>query len=259
MKKSIMNRAHALTRAIRAEFPRADYRATFRAALAIAWSESRENAPTTTATPAPIDPRAEWASMDGETQHNALRGMVCYCMNRDRAETDRNGNFRPNYFNWIACADDITATADEAWARMGTAFANAEKAIADGKRDTMPTLRAIMANAARSAARYTARQEYRHANAIRYESIANEDGESTMREYIKDSDSTAEPIAPNPEYAAIIRDSIERAAKDETDTTIVRALACGYSMREIAARIGMSHPAISKRVKAIRDRYTRGE
>lgn len=247
----IMTRAHELTRATRAIFADADYRATFRAALAIAWSESRANA-------APVnDPRAEWDAMSGNAQADALTRMVKWCMNRDKAETDRNGNFRPNYFNWISCADDITATAHEAYTRIDAAFANAEKAIADGKRDSMPSIRAIMANAARSAARYIARQEYKHASALRIESKTDEDGNIYMREYIKTDDAaTAEPIAPNPETATLIADAVSRACKDDTDRAIVSALARGYSMREIAPRLGMSQPAISKRVKAIRERYS---
>lgn len=243
IKAVIFSRAHAMTRAIRAEFADADYRATFRAALRIAYAEISEN------------PRAQWETMTGEEKQDALRATVCFCMNRDRAETDKRGNFRPNYFKWISCEDDITATVNEAFIRMGKAFANAEKAVEDGRRDSLPTLRAIMANAARSAARFIAQAEMRHASALRIESMTDEDGNTIMREYIKDSDSTAEPIAPNPEIALIIRDSIERAAKDETDRRIIDLLMMQYTRREIAERVGMTHTAVNKRVNAIRDRY----
>lgn len=243
IKTVIFSRAHAMTRAIRAEYPAADYRATFAAALRIAYAEISEN------------PRAQWETMTGEEKQDALRATVCFCMNRDRAETDKRGNFRPNYFKWIACDDDICATVNEAYTRMNKAFENAEKALADGRRDSLPTLRAIMANAARSAARFIAQAEMRHASALRIESMTDESGNAVMREYIKDSDSTAEPIAPNPETALIIRDSIERACKDDTDRDIIAGLAAQYSAREIAERIGMTHTAVNKRIKRIRERY----
>lgn len=241
----IMTRAHAMTRAIRAEYPAADYRATFRAALRIAWEEARA-----------VNPRAEWEAMTGEEKHDALRATVCFAMNRDRAETDKRGNFRPNYFRWISCDDDIEATVNEAYCRMPRAFENAEKATADGKRDSMPSIRAIMANAARSAARFIAQQEMRHASALRIEAHTGADGKEYLREYIKtDDDATGEPIAPNPETAAIIRDSIERAAKDDTDRDIIAGLAIGMTQTEIAERIGMRQQNVSKRIKGIRERY----
>ena len=247
IKTVIFTRAHAMTRAIRAEYPTADYRATFRAALRIAYAEISEN------------PRTQWEAMTGDEKQDALRATVCFCMNRDRAETDRQGNFRPDYFKWISCDDDITATVNESFTRMGKAFENAEKAVTDGRRDSLPTLRAIMANAARSAARFIAQAEMRHASALRIESMTGDDGKEYMREYIKDSNSTAEPIAPNPEIALIIRDSIDRACKDETDRRIVDLLMMQYTRREIAERVGMSHTAVNKRVNALRDRYRDGD
>ena len=240
---TIFTRAHAMTRAICAEFADADYRATFAAALRIAWADAQN------------DPRAAWEAMTGEAQNTALDRMVKWCMNRDSAETDASGNFRPNYFNWIACADDITATAHEAWLRMPDAFTNAERAVSMGKRDSMPSIRAIMANACRTAARYIARQEYRNARAIRIESKTDEDGNTYLREYIKDAQSIAEPIAPNPETAMLIRDSIERACKDDIDRAIIDALADGMTQTEIGARVGMTQKSISIRIKEIRARY----
>jgi DNA-directed RNA polymerase specialized sigma24 family protein len=119
----------------------------------------------------------------------------------------------------------------------------------------MPSLRAIMTAACRNAARATWRNEIKHNSALRIEAIRDNDGNEIKREYIKDAPTT-ERIAPNPEDALVMRDSIERACSDETDALIINALADGYSMREIAERVGMSHVAISKRVKRIRERYT---
>lgn len=246
MKTSIIfTRAHALTRAAIAEFADADYRATFAAALRIAWADALN------------DPRAEWESMSGEEQYSALIRSVWYGVNRDRAECDRMGNPRPNYFEWVACEDDARACAHGGWLNMADALTRAEDAVTTGKRDSMPPLRAIMMAACRNAARKTWRNEIKHNHALRTEAIRDSDGNEIKREYIKDAPTT-EHIAPNPEYALILRDSIDRACADDMDMLIVNALADGYSMREIAERVGMSHPAISKRVKRIRERY-RGE
>ena len=239
----IFTRAHALTRAALAEYPAADYRATFAAALRIAWEESRA-----------VNPRAEWESMSGEEQYSALIRSVWYGVNRDRAECDRQGNPRPNYFEWIASEDDARACAHAAWLNMPAALDRAEDAVTTGKRDTVAPLRAVMMAACRNAARKTWRNEIKHNNALRIESIRDNDGNEIKREYIKDAPTT-EHIAPNPEIAACIRDSIDRACSDDTDKIIIDALADGYSMREIAPRIGMSQAAISKRVKRIRERY----
>ena len=243
----IMSRAHALTRAALAEFADADYRATFRAALRIAWEESRA-----------VNPRAEWERMSGEEQYSALIRSVWYGVNRDRAECDRMGNPRPNYFEWIASDDDARACAHGAYIRMEDALSRAEQSVIDGKRDTLPALRAVMMSACRNSARQTWRNEIKHNNALRIEAIRDNDGNEIRREYIKDAPTT-EHIAPNPENAIIMRDSIERACADDIDALIVHALSDGYSMREIGERIGMTHPAISKRIKRIRERYTTDE
>ena len=258
----IMSRAHALTRAALAEFADADYRATFRAALRIAWEESRA-----------VNPRAEWERMSGEEQYSALIRAVWYGVNRDRAECDRMGNYRPNYFEWIASEDDARACAHGAYIRMEDALTRAEQSVIDGKRDTLPALRAVMVSACRNSARATWRNEIKHNNATKrvnakdyndtngtnYMEI-DEFGRNRRLTIIDESrGATAEHIAPNPENAIIMRDSIERACADDIDALIVHALADGYSMRAIGERIGMTHPAISKRIKRIRERYTTDE
>lgn len=271
MKTAIFAAAHAVTRATRAAFADADYRATFAAALRECYRAAAEDmsADAIAAAVMENDPRAEWDAMTGEAQAVALRRIVVWCMNRDRAECDRMGNYRPNVFAWIQHDDDIDMTANEAYIRMERAFENAENAVADGKRDSMPTLRAVMANAARSAARFIGMNEYKHvrsdrrvmardyndAHSTNYLEI-DEYGRNRRLTVIDDNDSaTGERIAPNPESAAIIRDMIERAAKDDTDRAIIAALAIGMTQAEIAERVGIRQQNVSKRIKGIRERY----
>jgi hypothetical protein len=190
-------------------------------------------------------------------------------MREDHAETDKQGNPRPNYFNWISCEDDILATISEAYVRMEKAFFNAESAILTGKRDTMPTLRALVANAARSAARYIGKNEYKHTRADRrvsahdYNDTHNtnymeidEYGRNRKLTIVDESaGASAEHIAPNPEDALIIRDSIDRACADDIDRAIVDMLTDGETQTTIGERVGMTQKSVSVRIKRIRERY----
>lgn len=229
----IMTRAHELTRAARAEYPAADYRATFAAALRIAWEEaSRASA------------AEEWAAMTGDEQYNALWRMTLHCYKRDQASgEDADGKMqRAPVFGWIKTEDDLRAVAHEAFIRVCALLESAEEG---------EELRRVLWKAVMRAARYIDRQERRNPSALR--KVVDDDGEE--REEIDTTSPTAEHIAPDPYTAAAILDSIERAAKDAKDLTIMRALAAGYSARQIGDALGMSHTAINKRIAAFRARY----
>lgn len=251
---AIFAAAHIATRAVRAEYPAADYRATFAAAMrecyaAAADAETVSAESIAAAVMTAPSPRETFAALTDSERVDMVSRMVWHCARTDIAETDKQGNYRPNYFYWIHSADDVAQCVNEAFAwTLDRAFETAEK------RDTMPTLKSIIANACRNAARRIARNEIKHANAIRIESKTDEDGKEYLREYVKDA-ATCERIAPNPEDAMLIADSIDRACRDDIDRTIVKYLAMRYSMRWISALVGISQPAISKRVKAIRERY----
>ena len=288
--------AHATTRAICAQFADADYRATFAAALRECYAAARAAADAETVSAESIaaavmageTPRAQYERMPAAEQIAAIRRAVCYALNRDRAETDRRGNFRPNYFNWVSCDDDIDNIAYDAWTDyMPAAIARAEQRAADDIAYRMPRLSALMVNAARNAARRIARAEIKHASALRYESMTDEDGNAYMREYIKDA-TTTERIAPAPYENAAIMESIAAAAESENAARALRAmlgaldedaradvalssalsaagddinavilamLSYGMKQREIAEYIGIRQPNVCKRVKAIRARY----
>lgn len=231
--QNLMTRAHELTRAARAEYPAADYRATFAAALRIAWEEaSRASA------------AEEWSAMDGDAQYNALWRMTLHCYKRDKASgQDADGQtIRQPVFGWIKTEDDLRAVAHEAFIRVCALLESAE----DGEE-----LRRILWKAVMRAARYIDRQERRNPSALRV--VVDDDGNE--RELIDTTSPTAEHIAPDPYTATAILDSIERAAKDAKDLTIMRALAAGYSARQIGDALGMSHTAINKRIAAFRTRY----
>lgn len=226
---AVMNRAHALTRATLAEYPTADYRATFRAALSLAWKDCTA--------------RAQWETMSGDEQYNALLRMVWYAKRRDSAACDRLGNERAPHMAWIESTDDARAVAHDAFCRMPRLL---------DRFDGEKPLPLILYKAVAAAAQYIDRAEKRHANAIR---TTETDGGETVEYIIDNAAPTAEHIAPNPEQGAIIADSIDRACADDIDREIVRALAYGLKQREIAAAVGISQQAIAKRIARIRDRY----
>lgn len=237
MKSAIFTRAHAITRA--AIQPGDDYRVTFAAALRIAYEEARSSA------------RAQWAAMTPEQQYNALLAMAWHEYGqRDARSMIRDGQpvQLPNVFTWIDPrnpAEDVRAVAHDAYIRLISY-------LDDPRRAELPLSR-LLSRAVIMAAQKIDRAERRNPSGLRQRRNDNDpDGEPL--EYIDAQSPTAERAA-NPETAAIIGDSISRAAKDDTDRTIMRALAAGYSAREIAQRIGMSHTAVNKRVRGLRERY----
>ena len=236
MKSAIFTRAHALTRA--ALQPGDNYRVTFAAALRIAYEEARSSA------------RAQWDAKTPEEQYDALLAMAWYEYGQRDARIDRRtGEALPNVFTWVdpaAPADDIRAVAHEAYIRL-------LGYLDDPRRAELPLAR-LMSRAVIISAQKISRAERRNPTGLKQrQNPDNPDGEPL--EYIDAQSPTAER-APNPEAGAIIADSIERAAHDDTDRAIIAALAAGYSAREIGQRLGMSHTAINKRVRAIRERYT---
>jgi hypothetical protein len=244
--------AHAVTRAVRAEFADADYRATFAAALRECYAAAAlaESISADAIAAAVMSARAAWESMSGEAQYNALVAMVWHMKKRDNAACDKRGNERAPRMTWIESADDARACAHEAYCRMDALLTrNAERE--DGEKP----LALVMAKAVMRAAQYIDRAEKRHASALRIESITDEDGNTTTREYIKDSESIAERIAPSPfEYAALA-DTINAVCADDIDRQIMRARIYGLTQTEIAELVGMSQRGVSKRIERMTARY----
>lgn len=228
-KSELFNRAHAQTRRIRETYKAADYRITFSAALRNLYEEE-------TRTAAEI-----WSGYTDEQKINALRGATGYEYRlRDARYIIRNGKMvmLDNVFSWVKDTAELEQVANDAYIYLINFF------------DSKPEwpLGLMLSHAARRAAQYISRQERRNPSALKRDSKTGED-------YIAaDAEPTAEPIAPSPEAAAIIADSIERAAADDTDSDIITMLKMGYSAREIAEYIGMSHTAVNKRIHRIRER-----
>lgn len=235
----VMARAHKIARRITSQHPGDSYAVNLAAALRLVWTEDG------------LSPREIFESWTSEDRYNYLMRMAGYEYKRDDARTIyRNGERVPAapVFTWVNpqhLADDLRAVAHDAYIRLYDCyFDNPSKEDMSLQRMTS---RAIIA-----AAQGISRAERRNASALRH--TVNDDGAELDILDIS-AKGTAEPIAPGPETAAILRDRIARAARDDKDRAIMAGLAKGYSAREIAYRLGMSHTAVNKRIAAIRDRY----
>lgn len=228
---AIMRTAHALTRAaLRSAYPfRYDYRATFAAALRLAWAGSAAEI---------------WAAMDGEAQLAALVSMTWAAKKRDDAEEQEGAR----KMRWIVSQDDAQTNAAEAWLEMIPAV---ERASENGEPLALALFRAVM-----TAAQRIDRQERRNARALRVtEDRDDATGATVRREYIE---TQAQPMSErsftDPESTAIFFDDLAACTRDNTDRAIIEALAAGYTQREIAAFLAVSQPAVAKRIKAMKER-----
>lgn len=236
--QTIMTRAHAMTRDTLRAFPEADYRATFSAALRAAWNEE------TTAVEA-------WQKMTDEERVSALQIMTYGIARRSKAECDKRGNYREDHFRWLRGEDDLQAVIDDSYIRVMQYLTVDRYAV--------KPLGVVLWWSVTNAARKIARNEKKHANAIRFSDIAKDNSKDDRRNedayIIANAAPIAEPIAPSPEAAAILRDTLESICRDDVDRQIIRDRAEGYSNREIADRLNVSHTAVNKRLEKLLARY----
>lgn len=183
--------------------------------------------------------RAEWESMSGEQQYNALVAMA-WTVRRKAEARNQTGAA------WIETEDDAQTVAADAWARMGAALTRNES------QDAPAPLVVIMYRAAAQAAHSISRTEQRHARAI--SATLDDDG---AERWTIDTGAGArcDQIAPSPEAAAILRESVESVARDQVDRVALTMTARGYTAAEIAAALMLSPPTISRRLAAMRERY----
>lgn len=193
------------------------------------------------------DARAAWERMDGPAQLDALQRMTRTLKRRDGAIMGKDGKPLPPVLEWAINDGDLEAVANEAWIRA------AQRIQRPGE---LPPLGMILFLAVYRAAEYIARQERRSARAIRYEEQTGPDGEQTETAYIIDHAApTADPIAPSPEAAAVLRDLLERAARTPQERATLRARAYGYTIPEIASASGVALATVQRRLQRIRDAY----
>ena len=232
-KSQIMRKAWSLYRATVAEFPETRSRAQF----AICLKEAHRAAQAAAAA------RREWEKMSGEEQYTALQKMAWTVKGRAEA-TGRSADTA-----WMRTTDDAQTVAAEAWPRVAPALARNEQA-------EEPHMLAFILFAACTQAVHTiARAEYRHTSNCCQIIASDVDGDTADQTALDALPSVTATPASSPEYAAIIRATIEATATDNTDRQIIQALAVGLTVRAIALALGMSKSAVQRRINSIRSRY----
>ena len=252
-KHELFTAAHAMTRDALKRYGKADYRATFGLAVSIIYKEGFTMTTTNTNT---NTARAAWNAMSGEEQFNALIAMVWHEVRRHKAESNARGEFVYNCFAWIQTEDNALEVVSEAYCRMSAKLEAAERKAAEN--GTEAELSLVLHEAVHAAAHWIERAEKRNASALKTRRIKAESEAEAARieEYIVNNAAPiAEPIAPNPEAAAILAETIAEAAHDKTDARIIKLLALGYTQTEIAAAIGIDARNVRRRMVSIRETY----
>lgn len=183
--------------------------------------------------------RAEWESMSGEQQYKALVAMA-WTVRRKAEARNQTGAA------WIETEDDAQTVAADAWTRMGAALDRNET------QDAPAPLAVILYRAAAQAAHSISRAEQRHARAI---SATIDDDGAERWQIDTEAGTDCDAIAPSPEAAAILRESVESVARDQVDRVALTMTARGYTTAEIAAALMVDRSTISRRLYAMRDRY----
>lgn len=183
--------------------------------------------------------RAEWENMSGEQQYNALVAMA-WTVRRKAEARNQTGAA------WIETEDDAQTVAADAWTRMGAALTRNEA------QDAPAPLAVILYRAAAQAAHSISRAEQRHARAI---SATIDDDGAERWQIDTEAGADCDAIAPSPEAAAILRESVESITRDQVDRVALTMTARGYTSAEIAAALMVDRSTISRRLYAMRDRY----
>lgn len=281
--KNIMKTAHSLTAAARREFPAADYSATFRAALRIAWKAEKGKLSKVRA--AEVDALTAAANLDALRADFWARfadsapvdawNAICYqgalCLDiltravwkareRDMAGTDSKGNPRPPVMDWIVSNDDAQSVANEMYVCMGEDIARA--AARDAENGTETHIATVFYRAARRAARRIHKAEHENPSILRDRQDENgrllrdANGEKVQYFVGLDESPIAEKIAPAPDIDACLNDAIRAAAADDIDMGIIAARAYGLTQAETAAAMGLKQYQISRRIERINARYS---
>jgi DNA-directed RNA polymerase specialized sigma24 family protein len=236
-KAQIMRKAWSLYNEITTAAPECRSRAQF----ALCLKEAHRIANTA------ANARREWEQLTGAQQFEALTRMTWAV--RKRAEATGRGIDT----EWIRTPDDAQTVAADAWPRVLSALDRN-----DQREDPRPLVFILYA-ACTQAAHSISRAEIRHVSAcISADAIAAATPDTNNGQSLLDirSSCTAAPISGDPEEGYTIRAAIDAAAAgDDATREIIARLAAGYTVRDIAAAIGMSKSAVQRRIDKVRAAY----
>lgn len=256
----IFRAAWTMTRAALEKWPEADRRATFAAALRLAWEDARssaaqeaQQAPREEAQQEPAQPETlqEFYALPGEAQLDLLRKFASRCpsyaaravkITEDPETGEKIKTPAPAAWAdwmiprsaggmelepWEAALDTIAA---EAWTRL------------DRQPEDLP-LGILLARAARAACQRLSNQ-YRDKPSRSAADAASLD----------DPDFSLAAHLPSPEPAAVLRESVRTAARSEQDLAILDLAAQGYNRIEIGCALGITRQAVEKHLKKMKTR-----
>lgn len=175
------------------------------------------------------NPAQEWDAMSDTDKFNALKAATKSAIYMRQSFVRRCGNITPA---------ELTG---EAWLQL-------ERRLQNG--DPRP-LRDQILYAALEALRAAARENVHSIGGSMDDDTGDNDACETVNS-VAHSGTTVRPI----EDAGAIMETINGAARDAVDRRIIALSAAGYMGVEIAAYLGMTKQAVSKRLIAIRTRIT---
>ena len=241
----IMNRAWNLYR----ENSNSELKAVFSLCLEMAWAEAEglyaeKNAETII---------QEWNGLTSREQVKLMTACI-----RKAAKSDIGYSVKDNYLQydevvaWTLRGHDFDAFVSETWLRVANALQPEKlkeinkKRAAQFKRPI--SLISVIFNAARASIAKVHYNDAKHGKAD-VRTIADDKG--VEHSYVE---TMACSKRDNTEVSAIIRTDMEAFLKtrDSVDAEIVFGLYQGFTMREIAVRVGMSHVAVKKRIDKMR-------
>lgn len=182
--------------------------------------------------------KQEFFKQSGEEMMVSIKKMIWSAAKYDRAR-GRSGAA------WIRTADDVSEAIGAVWEALSTAE----------DRPGVPW-EIVASEAARNGCRACLRERLRGSlNSISADAATETDSDRAENSLIDLYSAPGQIADGRPERRLETQETIAAACRDEIDRKICYSLASGFTSAEIAAIIGITPPAVCKRLKAIRARY----
>ena len=242
---SIMHRAWEIHR----ENSTAELKAVFSICLEMSWAEAEANHAESNA----ASVISQWENLSPEDQVKLMTACV-----RKAAKNDIKYSVKDHYLQydeivaWALRGHDFDAFLSETWLRVANAMNLAK--LTEVNRNRAKQFKrpirmiSVVYNAARASIAKILYDDIKHGKAdIR----TIEDDKGAEHSYVE---TMASSKRDNTETAAVIRADMATflSIRDQIDAEIIAGLWLGFTMREIAVRVCMSHVAVKKRIDKMR-------
>jgi len=242
---SIMHRAWEIHR----EYSTAELKAVFSICLEMSWAEAEADHAESNARKV----ISQWNILSPEDQVKLMTACV-----RKAAKNDIGYSVKDHYLQydeivaWSLRGHDFDAFISETWLRVANSMNLAKLTEVNRKRANQfkrpIRMISIIYNAARATIAKILYDDIKHGKA---DVRTIEDDKGAEHTYVE---SMASSKRDNTETAAVIRADMSsfQNTRDQIDAEIVAGLWLGFTMREIAVRVCMSHVAVKKRIDKMR-------